>query len=826
MKNLNYISLFSSAGVGCFAFKKLGFNCIATVELLKKRLEIQKYNNICKDENSYIDGDLSSLIVQNQIINHTKKNLKKTQTLDLLIATPPCQGISVANHKKKNELKRNSLIVESIKITKTLKPKFFLYENVRSFFKAECTGIDNKNRTIGEEISLSLSDNYNYFHRVVNLVEYGSSSSRTRSVVLGVRKDVNIIPEDIFPEAKKVKTIRQLIGKFNSLKKMGEIDSKDIYHSFRTYEIRMLPWIKDLKPGDSAFQNKNKRNIPHRIIDGKVVYNQNKNSDKYKRLKWDQIPPCIHTRNDILASQNTIHPKENRVFSIRELMTFMSIPNDFMWSNKSLNELNKFSNIDKKYFLKQNELNIRHCIGEAVPTEFFYKIGEKILNQLNFSKVNTIKDISSIVEKNNLFDKKKLLAFIDNNFSKYNLDSILKIVEISNTNRYQNSAFFTDSFITRDIINFLTIKDREISILEPSVGSGNFLFKMLDKFKFFKSKIKIDIFDIDQSMLDCIMLILKKISIPKNIKINFFNHDFLLYKFNKKYDFVIGNPPFGMINEKNTLDNYLAKNIIKKNTNLFILFYQKSLKLSNNVNLIIPKSFLSSPVYNDFRNDVAERNVGAIFDFGEKGFKGVKIETIYLQVKNKILKGDNKTYIKSYINHEKNFVKQSYYADKKFPTWIIYRNKFFDQVCKKLRFNVFNYFRDRQITKKLTKSKGKYRVIKSRNISSNKIINVHGYDCYVDDIKDLQVRKLIDLKNTFIVPNLSYYPRAAKLPKNCIVDGSAAILIPKNDYKVKNSNLKYFATNEFTNFYKIARNYGTRSLNIDNNSIFYWGIQK
>ncbi|EJX06128.1 Eco57I restriction endonuclease [gut metagenome] len=29
--------------------------------------------------------------------------------LDVLIATPPCQGMSVANHKKKDELKRPSL---------------------------------------------------------------------------------------------------------------------------------------------------------------------------------------------------------------------------------------------------------------------------------------------------------------------------------------------------------------------------------------------------------------------------------------------------------------------------------------------------------------------------------------------------------------------------------------------------------------------------------------------------------------------------------------------------------------------------------------------
>ncbi len=41
-RNLTYISLFSSAGVGCFGFKKEGYECIATNELLEKRLKIQR----------------------------------------------------------------------------------------------------------------------------------------------------------------------------------------------------------------------------------------------------------------------------------------------------------------------------------------------------------------------------------------------------------------------------------------------------------------------------------------------------------------------------------------------------------------------------------------------------------------------------------------------------------------------------------------------------------------------------------------------------------------------------------------------------------------
>lgn len=54
MKNLTYISLFSSAGVGCYGFKMEGFECVATNELLPKRLEVQKCNSKCRYDSGYI----------------------------------------------------------------------------------------------------------------------------------------------------------------------------------------------------------------------------------------------------------------------------------------------------------------------------------------------------------------------------------------------------------------------------------------------------------------------------------------------------------------------------------------------------------------------------------------------------------------------------------------------------------------------------------------------------------------------------------------------------------------------------------------------------
>lgn len=101
-KDKTYISLFSSAGVGCYAFKLDGFDCIATNEIVERRLKIQKFNNKCSDDNGYILGDITDNEVKTRLLNRVM-SYKKSHHLtdvDVIIATPPCQGMSVANHKK------------------------------------------------------------------------------------------------------------------------------------------------------------------------------------------------------------------------------------------------------------------------------------------------------------------------------------------------------------------------------------------------------------------------------------------------------------------------------------------------------------------------------------------------------------------------------------------------------------------------------------------------------------------------------------------------------------------------------------------------------
>lgn len=832
-KKLNYISLFSSAGVGCYGFSQNGFDCIATVEIIGRRLDVQRHNKKCLYPSGYIDEDITKESTKEKIFSEIDlwKSKQGIKEVDVVISTPPCQGMSIANHKKKNELARNSLVVESIKLVDEIRPKIFIFENVRAFLTTPCVDFDKKQKPIREVIEINLGGKYNIHYQVINFKDYGNPSSRTRTIVIGVRKDIQeITPLDLMPETKPGNTLRESIGDLPSLNRMGEISKEDIYHNFRPYGEHMITWIEKIKEGQSAFDNEDPKRRPHQIKNGKIVHNENKNGDKYSRCFWDKNAPCVHTRNDILASQSTIHPRDNRVLSIRELMRIMSIPESFNWVSTPLKELNKLSYEEKKKILKQEEINIRQSIGEAVPTVIFDSIAKKINSR--FAELNKNEnEIKKIIDKEGLNNFENLKKFIETNICNYNYPELAKIVELANAQRLKHAAYYTRQDICFTIIKDLpdATKFERISILEPSVGAGNFLPLLIEKYKTVRD-VEIDVIDIDKNAIDILKVLLKKISVPKNIKINFINTDFLFYgntnlfSQSKRYDIIVGNPPFGNISEnKDLLSAYKQDRYNRDTNNLFSFFLEKSLQLADTVGLIIPKSFLSAPEFNKTRELVASFAVEKITDYGEKGFKGVKIETISLIINTKN-KGD-KTLVESYIKNEIESKEQSYICSQRFPYWLVYRNDFFDSVAKKLKFNIFTSYRDRQITKRITKNEGKIRVLKSRNIGNNQIIDIPNYDSYVDSLSGLSISRFIN-KKSVLVPNLTYSPRASFLPKDTIVDGSVAILVTKNkDIEISEKDLDYFSTEEFKEFYMVARNHGTRSLNIDNNSVFFFGVR-
>lgn len=825
-----YISLFSSAGVGCYGFKEQGFECIATNEIIERRLNIQKFNNKCKYNTGYLCGDITADETKELLYNEIDMWRRKEgiSQVDVVIATPPCQGMSVANHKKsETEIVRNSLVVESIKIIKEIHPLFFVFENVPAFMRTICTDIDGTDKTIAETIEHNLGKDYSYISKVINFKDFGACSSRSRTVVIGVRKEYEdeVSPLELFPSIQREKTLREVIGHLRPLTVFGEIEENDIYHAFRPYPEEMRCWIHDLKEGESAFDNEDDLKKPHQIIDGKVVINTRKNADKYTRQCWDKVGPCVHTRNDQLASQNTVHPSDDRVFSIRELMLMMTVPATFKWSEYDEQYLNSLNLQEKKAYLKKEEIKIRQSLGEAVPTTIFNQIAGNIKKVLE-TRLSKSSDISKIINSNDFSNTETLLAFIRENPLNLSLSTLSRIAELSNTQRTDNAAFYTNKALITEMMRQLPDFEKEtIHILEPSAGVGNFLPLLLKRYE--EKNLVIDMVDINPESKIVFETLYANYPIPDNCQINYITADFLLHEFDKKYDLVVGNPPFYKMKQTDKLlKTYRSEVINKDTTNICSYFLEKVLKLSNYVSIVFPKFLLNTPEFGKTREILGNKCMPCIIDFGENGFSGVLIETVALFVDN--TKKPKDTLVISTTDNISILQRQGYITDPKYPYWLIYRGTAFDEVAEKLDFDQFFVFRDRQISNGLLKKEGDIRVIKSRNISDDgkTLIDIPDYDAFVKcgEYENLSVATYLNDRGVYLTPNMTYKPRVMKKPLNTLVNGSVAILIPKTGFSLTEKQMEYFSTEEYREFYRTARNHQTRSLNVDANSVFFFGV--
>lgn len=818
------MSLFSCAGVGCYGFKQEGYHCIATNELVQRRLNVQKFNSKCDYDSGYISGDITSIETKEKIYAEIDKwSELGNDRVDVVVATPPCQGISVINHKKnEHDLKRNSLVVESIEIIQTIRPRIFIFENVQAFQKTVCTTKSGENITIGDYIRDALGGEYLITGRILNFMNYGSNSSRTRTLVIGVDKEYKNLftPYELFPSYRTERTLREVIGngRFKPLE-WGEICQTDFYHAFRTYDLKMRPWIHDLKEGESAFNNKDPQKRPHRIVNGQMIENTQKNRDKYTRQRWDRFIQCVHTRNDLLAAQNTIHPDEDRVFSIRELMEMMSIPYEFRWVDYSIEKLNSLSDEQKHKLYKENEVNIRQCLGEAVPTEVMRQIAQRIREELQ-AKRTPPTELARIISSYSLSDEESISCFVRENPLDLSVSDLQRIAELCNARREENAAYYTNKFIINEVMNQLPdFTKNEVRILEPSVGAGAFIpfvFKKYDGVE----HVTLDLVDIDSNSISILKAILSKIKIPENFTINVYTEDFLNFKIKGRYDLVVGNPPYSK-----------TKSASKKKTiNLADAFLNKSIAISDWTALVLNKTILSSSEFDDTRDALRNLKISSISDFGRYGFTGLSIETICM-----VLQSQQKPQLTNIYNLKYNFrltQSQSYITDSRYPYFLIYRNREFDDVSKKMAFNIFSVVRDRQITKKNTtneKKEGYIRVIKARNIQDDgSILDIDGYDTYISPTicQKLSIAGYIGNTSVYLTPNMTYNPRVISNIPDAVPDGSVAVLIPKKPIRLTRRQLDFFSSKEYRSFYLIARNLSTQSINVDSKSVFFYGVLK
>lgn len=347
------LSLFSSAGIGEFYLEEIGIDVVVSNELIEKRARTYEF---FYPKSKMFNGDIRNKNIKDKIIDKSREVGVK-----LLIATPPCQGMSLAGKNKSqddmNNDPRNYLIFDVLEVIDSLDLDYILIENVPRFLKLYYP-FNNKWMNIVEILNEKYKEKYKIEADVINSADLGVPQTRMRSIIKIYKKDLKWEKPTYVD---KHITVKDAIGDLPSLESGEYSHIKN--HWARVHPENQITWMKNTPTGKTAIENE--LYYPCKE-DGTRIKGYN---TCYKRMEWDKPALTITMRNEIISSQNNVHPgrkkadgtwSDARVLSIRELLILSSINGD----------------LDIPTFISDTEF--RHLVGEGVPPLMMKRILEGI----------------------------------------------------------------------------------------------------------------------------------------------------------------------------------------------------------------------------------------------------------------------------------------------------------------------------------------------------------------------------------------------------------------------------------------------------------------
>ncbi|WP_395052471.1 Eco57I restriction-modification methylase domain-containing protein [Flavobacterium sp.] len=426
--------------------------------------------------------------------------------------------------------------------------------------------------------------------------------------------------------------------------------------------------------------------------------------DRYKMYFQDlntgarvTLPAFGKHTNEIVTAQYDIYAYNGGLFQPDDLLNNIAINDDLLFKHtKKLSEYDFESEIDVNILghIFENSLNEIDEITNAIEGQEVDKTKTKRKKDGVFY---TPKYITKYIVDNTvgkLCEEKKVAIALDE--TKYSTD---KKINVTTKKKLKETL---DNY--RDWLLQLTIVD-------PACGSGAFLNQALEfliaehkyvdelQAKLFGDALMLsdvegsilenNLFgvDLNEESVEIAKLSLWLRTAQRNRKLNSLNNnikcgnsliddaaiagdkafnwhnEFPKVFANGGFDVVIGNPPYVSVKS-----NYYLEE--KFNTiscgDLYALFYEKSINISNNkgiVGLITPSSFLTNIGYLTLRNFLLHFKINIIIDLGEKVFSDASVDSAILIIENEysddnIIKCSSSDFVFKSIN-KKTFLKYS-----------------------------------------------------------------------------------------------------------------------------------------------------------------------
>jgi len=409
--------LFSSAGIGDLGLSANGIDVIASSELIEQRHQLYQANF---PSTHCFTGDV--WIHKDQLVDCVLRRLKGEE-LFLVMATPPCQGMSTngvgkllaevraGNRPATDE--RNRLIIPTMDVVTALRPRWLVLENVPAMRNTIIISRTGEPINLLDFVTSEMGSEYVGASEVVSCSDYGVPQVRKRLITILTRdaEGAHYFHRNggtFFPPNSKTKphTLRQAIGHLPALDPFVGPRAHTDFHPLH-YVQKMGPekhwWISSTPEGETAFNNQciadscghagNSAHVDRTAADratsgersalfcekcGSLLPRPSLMDERtgkrrlikgfhsaYRRMRWDE-PARALTRNfPFEASDNKIHPDQHRPLSIYEAMVIQTIAQyDFSF------DLNGKC---------ANRKVIADVIGESVPPLLIDSIARRIL---------------------------------------------------------------------------------------------------------------------------------------------------------------------------------------------------------------------------------------------------------------------------------------------------------------------------------------------------------------------------------------------------------------------------------------------------------------
>ncbi|QFJ55256.1 DNA cytosine methyltransferase [Pseudobutyrivibrio xylanivorans] len=376
------LSLFSNVGIAETYLKDVGIDIVVANELIEERAEFYKH--------LYPDTDMVIGDITDEEVFNTVMEKSKAAGVDFLIATPPCQGMSLAGKMDPKDV-RNQLIYYAVKAIKELKPKYVLLENVPQQLRT-IVNIDGEDVLIPEYLHREFADDYFFAKEsLVSARDYGVPQMRKRNIVLLTRYDQKYRWEMPKPFEKEI-TLRDILWDVPSLDPFlmeGEEETLKLFPDYlkkKEEGLKVSKWHYPPRHSKKLVVTMMHTPSGCTAFDNDFYYPKKKDGTKvnghyntYRRHAWDKPCRTITQNSGVISSLCCVHPgkpivesdddtkriySDARCFSIYELMLVTSLPKDWNipeWATEKL---------------------IRSVIGEGIPPVLVKNIVKSLVDNV------------------------------------------------------------------------------------------------------------------------------------------------------------------------------------------------------------------------------------------------------------------------------------------------------------------------------------------------------------------------------------------------------------------------------------------------------------